>query len=205
MANFTYDQMYKVENYILEQMGLFVNSVLGLEVFLLDQPWPGKLVPSVGIGITGYDNSGGTGDTPYIPDGNFFAKTDLRVTVEFFARSGSPMSALAFLIIALGGHQEERHKYFNSKGIGYLNCTNATPANTVFDGIETEKRARMFANFNVCLQSIDIPAINPINHINGTIYTNLIAPEIKDDPSQGPILVINHAIKQKLNVDFITT
>lgn len=211
MVNFTYSEMQLVEDHILEQIGLFTKTALGLDVFLMDQPWPSNIKPSVGIRITNYDNSGGSGDTPYIPDGNFFAKTDLRFTVEFFARSGRPMSALAFLIQALGGFQELRHNTLNSKGIGYISCTNATPANTVFDGIETEKRARMFANFNVCIQSIDIPAINPIEKITGSIFTNVIAPNLAPEPPQVLVegintkSIIRHAIEQNFTVDFTTT
>ncbi len=101
--HFSYDKMSQAEDFILEQIGLFVNDVTGLDVFLMDQPWPSEIKPSIGIGIIDYRDSGGWGETPDIVEDRFEAVLDLRITVEFFARSGRPMAALAYLIQALRG------------------------------------------------------------------------------------------------------
>lgn len=170
---FSFDKMSKVEDFILEELGLFVNDVTGLNVFLMDQPWPAKIEPSIGIGIIDYRDSGGWGDTTNITDDRFEAVLDLRITVEFFARSGRPMAALAYLIHALRGYKEERFLRLYSKGIGFLSVGNATPANTVFDGAETEKRARVTAVFNVRIRSLDIVKTLPIETIRGSIFTNV--------------------------------
>jgi len=173
--HFSYDKMAQAEDFILEQLGLFVNDVTGLNVFLMDQPWPAQIEPSIGIGIIDYRDSGGWSDTTKISDDRFEAVLDLRITVEFFARSGRPMAALAYLIQALRGYKEERLFRLYSKGIGFLSVGNATPANTVFDGAETEKRARVTAVFNVRIRSLDIVKTTPIETITGSIFTNLPA------------------------------
>lgn len=175
MAKFSYETMAQVEDYILEQLGLFVNDVTGLDVFLMDQPWPMNTTPSLGIGIIDYRDSGGWGDTTSATDDRFDAVLDLRITVEFFAKSGRPMANLALLIQALRGFQEERYQRLYSKGIGFLSVGNAVPANTVFDGAETEKRARVTAIFNVCIKSRDIVKTTPVETITGSIFTNVPA------------------------------
>lgn len=175
MAKFSYKTMEQVEDYILENIGLFVNDVTGLDVFLLDQPWPAQIEPSLGLRILDYRGSGGWGDTSKMNGNRFEAELDLRITVEFFARSGRPMSNLSLLIQALRGFQEERYQRLYSKGIGFLSVGNAVPANTVFDGIETEQRARLTAVFNVRINSLDLVEVNPIETINTSIFTNVDA------------------------------
>lgn len=223
---FSYETMAQVEDYVLEQLGLFVNDVTGLSVFLMDQPWPAQITPSVGIGIIDYRDSG-WGDTTSISEDRFDAVLDLRITVEFFARSGRPMANLALLIQALRGFQEERYQRLYSKGIGFLSIGNAVPANTVFDGAQTEKRARVTAVFNVCIKSKDIVKTTPIETITGSIFTNLpvgdeerIEVELGFDelynfyngPNEGSSEVqeklkrgLRTAVSQTFNVEFKTT
>lgn len=221
-AKFSYKMMEFVEDFILEQMGLFVNDVTGLNVFLLDKPWPAQIEPSVGIRILDYRHSGFSGDTTIIKDDHFEAQIDLRFIVEFVGRSGRPMANLAMLIQALSGFQEERYLRFNSNGIGLLSVSNATPANTVFDGIETEQRARMTATFNASISSIDILAPAKIQQVNSSIYTNVQAGRYEYDTNRlyefynGPHdeskevqerlkRGVRTAVLEKLEVDFITT
>lgn len=167
------DKMEKVEDYLLENVGIFINHVTNLDLFLLDQPWPSITTPSIGIHILSYDDSGGWSNTNQVNEANRgIAETDLTFQVEIVARFGRPMAALALLIQAFRGFQELRYQDLYSKGIGLLNISNATPANTVFDGIETEKRARMLVTFCTRISSLDTVLPNPIENINGTIFVN---------------------------------
>lgn len=220
---YTYSDMYLVEDYLLESIGVFTNNVLGLDVFLLDQPWPAEIKPSVGLRIMSYSDSGGWADTENYEDDRRISKLDLTFTVEFLARSGRPMAALAYLLNALRGFKEQRYQDLYSKGIGTLSVSNVVPANTVFDGNETEQRARMTATFNASLQALDTPGPNLVEKINGTIFTNLIAPDFayggdklyeffngaphEGDTEEQSLLKrgIMHAVVQTLNVDITTT
>lgn len=187
------DKMELVEDYLLENIGSFIGEVTGLSLFLIDQPWPDETVPSVGVHILSYDDSNGWGNTNKItPDGRYIAETDLTFTVELVARFGRPMATLALLIQAFRGFQELRYQHLYSKGIGILDVSNATPANTVFDGIETEKRARMLVTFCARISSLDTNAPNLVETITGSIYTN------KDGDDTSPVI-------QDINVTFLTT
>lgn len=222
MDKFSYKTMELVEDHILEQIGLFVNDVSGLPVFLMDQPWPAQIQPSIGLRVIDYRDSGGWGETPNLVGDYFQAELDLRVEVEFFARSGRPMANLAMLIQAFRGFKEERRERLYSKGIGFLSVGNAVPANTVFDGDETEMRARMTAVFNVRLKTSDIVPTTPIETITGSIFTNVLAAreeygfnklyEFYNGPHEGSEDAqerlkrgLRTAIFQKFQVDIITT
>lgn len=176
---FSQPKMHLVEDYLLENIGTFIHHVTGLDIFLLNQPWPAQISPSVGVEIMDYDDSGGWSNTNCIEDGRSVAVIDLRFTVMIMARSGRPMATLAELIQAFRGYKELRFQDLYSKGIGLLDISNATPANTVYDGDETEKRARMTATFNARIKSLDITAPNLIEKINGTIFTNEVAADFE--------------------------
>lgn len=225
MAKFNFQRMALVEDYVLEQIGQFVVNTTGLPVFLMDQPWPAKIEPSIGMSIIDYRTSGSS-DTTNITDNRYEAVTDLRMVVEFFARSGRPMSNLALLIQALKGFKEERYQTLYSKGIGFLDVGNAVPANTVFDGNETEKRARVTAVFNIRVQALDTVRTSTIETIKGSIFTNeFIGEELGAEeagfselydfyngPFEGSIEVeeklkrgLRTAVSQTFNVEFKTT
>lgn len=187
------NKMELVEDYLLENIGIFVNHVTNLEMFLLDQPWPSKTTPSIGLHVLSYDDSNGWGNTNKVNDENrYIAETDLTFQVEFIARFGRPMATMALLIQAFRGFQELRYQDLYSKGIGLLNVSNATPANTVFDGIETEKRARLLVTFCARISSLDTYAPNLVETITGTIFTN------KDGQDNDPII-------EDINVTILTT
>lgn len=222
MANYSFQFMELVEDYILEQVGVFINSVTELDVFLLNQPFPGSTKPSIGLGIMTYDDSGGWGNTPFTQDNRTITEMDLRFTIEIKAIAGRPTSVLAYLTQAFRGFQEARYQHLYSKGIGIINISNVDNIPTVFDGNETEQRARMIATFNIRLSALDIP-LNPIEHISGSIFTNVDAASwehistrlykfFNGDPSEGDTEEqkrLQHntrrAVTQTFNVDFTTT
>lgn len=225
MDKFNFQRMALVEDYVLEQLGLFVVNTTGLPVFLMDQPWPAKIEPSIGLSIIDYRTSGSS-DTTSTQDDRFKSVTDLRIVVEFFARSGRPMANLSMLIQALSGFREERYQTLYSKGIGFLSVGNAVPANTVFDGNETEKRARVTAVFNIRVQALDTQKTTPVETIKGSIFTNeYIGKELGNQeagfselydfyngPFEGSIEVeeklkrgLRTAVSQTFNVEFKTT
>ncbi len=215
--------MYLVEDYLLESVGTFVHNVLGLDVFLLDQPWPAEIKPSVGMRVMMYDDSGGWADTNCYSGDRGISKIDLTFTIEFIARSGRPMAALAYLLQALRGFKEQRYQDLYSKGIGTLNVSNISPANTVFDGAETEQRARMTAKFNARIHALDTPGPNLIEKVNGSIFTNIVSPDFgygadklyeffngapdEGDTEEQMLLQkgIIRAVEQTFNVDITTT
>lgn len=187
------DKMELIEDYLLENIGSFIEEVTGLSLFLIDQPWPDETLPSIGVHILSYDDSNGWGNINEVnQDNRYIAETDLTFTVELVARFGRPMATLALLIQAFRGFQELRYQHLYSKGIGLLNVSNATPANTVFDGIETEKRARMLVTFCARISSLDTNAPNLVETITGSIYTN------KTEGDINPVI-------QGINVTFLTT
>lgn len=180
----SFNKIEEMENFLLENIGIFVKQATNLPVFLLDKPFPSETIPSIGFRVIDYNDSNGWSTVSYDEDNYAESEITLQFTIEFLARCGRPMSNLALLLNAFRGFDELKYQALYSKGIGLLSCSNITEANTVFDGIETELRGRMLAVFNVCFKAKDLYTSEPIEEVRvrsvQNRYPNDPSPPVSD-------------------------
>jgi len=153
-----------LEQYVLNQIGTFASESTGItKLFLLNKDWPKVSDPYLGFQILNYDDDGWAYDGGYDENGHLINYVGFRIVVEIMAIRGNPLATLAQLNHAFRGYKDLRYKHLYSKGIGFLECTNPSRADTVLDGIETEQRARMTAIFHATVQDIDPTVVNTID------------------------------------------
>lgn len=169
-----FPSMDKVEDYIINNIALFSKAINGLPTFVTYKPWPQNLDAMIGFQVVSYSTVGWAWLGNYDENNERVIEIDLSCQVEFFAVRGRPMSTLMGLDVALKSFQDLKNEMLYYKGISFLDITNASPANTVYDGVDTEQRARSIATFGVRLSTSDLKEIEPLEHLNLTI-TNYTA------------------------------
>lgn len=169
MANFTtWNQIEDWEYSFKMKVAAFIKGLVGddIDVFFLEKPWPESTKPSVGFKIISYQGSGWGSFLGYDPVTNKqYVENNSLPTVEMLAIRGNPLALMEYLRQALYSYEDYKYEKFIKNNIGFLSSTSPTEANTIFDGAQTEYRARMLCNFSLCLRSFDPQEITKIEKV----------------------------------------
>lgn len=182
----TFATMQAAESYLLEKIGLFVNTLTGLPVFITNKPWPSNLEPSIGIRVLSYSDSGWGDHSTSTTSDTAVSEINLLPTIEFFAVRGDPMSALATVKMALRGMVDYKREMLYQYGIGVLTVSDVSPHDSVMDKIQTEFRAKMISNMSLRLAITELVSVPTITQITGGISSY----NVKDaTPDVSPIVL----------------
>lgn len=163
-------QIEAYEDHILNSIGTFVKTVLGLPVYLKDKPFIAPEKPYVTLRVITSDNSGGWGQRSKLENDMFSYFTDNNYTIEIMVYRGRPMAAMSYLISAFNSLDELKYQTMYSKGVSYLSSSDASQANTILDGDKTQLRARAIFTFNTRMLLEDIPT-TPIEQVRYSIHS----------------------------------
>lgn len=165
-----YEQIEAYENNILENIGAFINRLVGLPVFLMDKPFIKPDGPYLALRIVSSDDSNGWSQKFSFENDMFSYLMDNKYDIELLACRGRPITLLTYVLAALRGADELKYQYLYSKGVSFLSATNVAQANTILDGDKTEPRARIFLTFNTTMVIEDLPTTS-IEHVNMNIHS----------------------------------
>lgn len=161
--------MSMIEDYedgILNAIGTFVKTVLGLPVYLKDKPFIAPTDPYVTLRVVTSDNSGGWGQRDYISEDKYSYVVDNTYAIEIMIYRGRPMPAMTYLLSAFNSLDELKYQTMYSKGVSYLSATAISQANTVLDGDKTQLRSRAVFTFNtrMILEDVETTEIETVSY-----------------------------------------
>lgn len=151
--------MTMIEDYedgILNAIGTFVKTVLGLPVYLKDKPFIAPDEPYVTLRVITSTDSGGWGQRYMYADDKFSYEMDNTYQIEIMICRGRPMPAMTYLLSAFRSFEELKYQTLYLKGVSFLSASNVTEANTILDADKTQLRSRAVFTFNTRLISEDI-------------------------------------------------
>lgn len=178
-----YDTPLEYENRFLEQLGLFTHAVSrGKKVFVIDEEYPAMEEESIGIKILEVVPSLAYSHTGYYDlENRGLIVSDFITTVEFVAFHGTPMITLTMLANAFRSMDELKYELLQKWNISFMDTTNVSENNTIYDSIQTIKKASVICRFNTRVMVRDLLPTEYIETIKFKIKQN---ESVFDDPNR---------------------
>lgn len=158
------------EDNVLNAIGTFIKTTLGLPVYLKDKPFIAPEDPYVTLRVITSNNSGGWGERYMFADEKFSYVMDNTYQIEVMIYRGRPIPALSYLLSAFMSFDELKYQTMYSKGISFLSSSGITEANTVLDGDKTQLRGRAVFTFNTRMITEDIESTE-IERVSYSIHS----------------------------------